>query len=90
MEIMQKTLNELRKAVQGKDQILVWILMTILANGNVLLEDIPGVGKTTIALAFSRALDLDYGRVQFNPDVLPSDKKPLRENDGSSSSVTLK
>ena len=73
MEIMQKTLNELRKAVQGKDQILVWILMTILANGNVLLEDIPGVGKTTIALAFSRALDLDYGRVQFNPDVLPSD-----------------
>ena len=53
--------------------MLVWILMTILANGNVLLEDIPGVGKTTIALAFSRALGLDYGRVQFNPDVLPSD-----------------
>ena len=47
--------------------------MTILADGNVLLEDIPGVGKTTIALAFSRALGLDYGRVQFNPDVLPSD-----------------
>ena len=73
MDIMQKILNELRKAVQGKDQVLVWILMTILADGNVLLEDIPGVGKTTIALAFSRALDLDYGRVQFNPDVLPSD-----------------
>jgi MoxR-like ATPase len=47
--------------------------MTILAGGNILLEDIPGVGKTTIALAFSRALGLDYGRVQFNPDVLPSD-----------------
>ena len=73
MNIMQKTLTELRKAVQGKDQILIWILMTILADGNVLLEDIPGVGKTTIALAFSRAFDLDYGRVQFNPDVLPSD-----------------
>ncbi|MBQ1410905.1 MAG: MoxR family ATPase [Oscillospiraceae bacterium] len=73
MDIMQKILNELRKAVQGKDQVLVWILMTILADGNVLLEDIPGVGKTTIALAFSRALDLNYGRVQFNPDVLPSD-----------------
>ena len=73
MDIMQKILNELRKAVQGKDQVLVWILMTILADGNVLLEDIPGVGKTTIALAFSRALGLDYGRVQFNPDVLPSD-----------------
>ena len=73
MNIMQRTLAELRKAVQGKDQILIWILMTILADGNVLLEDIPGVGKTTIALAFSRALNLDYGRVQFNPDVLPSD-----------------
>ncbi len=73
MNIMQRTLTELRKAVQGKDQILIWILMTILADGNVLLEDIPGVGKTTIALAFSRALGLDYGRVQFNPDVLPSD-----------------
>lgn len=73
MNIMQKIITELRKAVQGKDQILVWILMAILADGNILLEDIPGVGKTTIALAFSRALDLDYGRVQFNPDVLPSD-----------------
>ena len=73
MNVIQKTLTELRKAVQGKDQILIWVLMTLLADGNVLLEDIPGVGKTTMALAFSRALDLDYGRVQFNPDVLPSD-----------------
>ncbi len=73
MNIMQKIIAELRKAVQGKDQVLIWILMTILADGNVLLEDIPGVGKTTIALAFSKALGLDYGRVQFNPDVLPSD-----------------
>ena len=73
MNVIQKIINELRKAVQGKDQVLIWILMTILANGNVLLEDIPGVGKTNMALAFSRALGLDYGRVQFNPDVLPSD-----------------
>ena len=73
MNTIQKILAELRKAIQGKDQVLVWILMTILANGNILLEDIPGVGKTTIALALSRALGLDYGRVQFNPDVLPSD-----------------
>jgi len=73
MNIIQKIIAELRKAVQGKDQVLVWILMTILADGNVLLEDIPGVGKTNMALAFSRVLGLDYGRVQFNPDVLPSD-----------------
>ena len=73
MNTIQKIIAELRKAIQGKDQVLVWMLMTILSNGNILLEDIPGVGKTTIALAFSRALGLDYGRVQFNPDVLPSD-----------------
>ena len=73
MNIIQKIINELRKAVQGKDQVLIWVLMTLLANGNILLEDIPGVGKTNMALAFSRALGLEYGRVQFNPDVLPSD-----------------
>ena len=73
MNQIQKIIQELRKAVQGKDQVLIWILMTILARGNILLEDIPGVGKTNMALAFSRSLGLDYGRVQFNPDVLPSD-----------------
>ena len=50
-----------------------WYDWVILAKGHILLEDIPGVGKTTMALAFSRALGLDYGRVQFTPDVLPSD-----------------
>ena len=73
MSTIERIIAEVKKAVQGKDQVLIWILMTILAGGNILLEDIPGVGKTTIALAFSRALGLDYGRVQFNPDVLPSD-----------------
>lgn len=57
----------------GKDRVLLWSLATILARGHILLEDIPGVGKTTLALAFSRALGLTYGRVQFTPDVLPSD-----------------
>ena len=73
MNLIQRIINELRKAVQGKDQVLIWVLMTILARGKILLEDIHGVGKTNMALAFSRALGLDYGRVQFNPDVLPSD-----------------
>lgn len=66
-------INEVKKAVVGKDRTLVWVLTVILARGHVLLEDIPGVGKTTMALAFSRALGLDYSRVQFTPDVLPSD-----------------
>ncbi len=69
----QKILAQVRKAVIGKDEVLLWALAAILARGHILLEDIPGVGKTTMALAFSRALGLSYNRVQFNPDVLPSD-----------------
>ena len=69
----QQILGQLRKVVVGKDQALVWTLATILARGHVLLEDIPGVGKTTMALAFSKTLGLDCNRVQFTPDVLPSD-----------------
>ncbi len=66
-------LNEVGKAIVGKDTVLVKALLAILAGGHILMEDIPGVGKTTMALAFSRALNLDYQRVQFTPDVLPSD-----------------
>lgn len=66
-------LSEVKKAVSGKDGILAWVLAAILAQGHILLEDVPGVGKTTMALAFSRAMGLDCGRVQFTPDVLPSD-----------------
>lgn len=69
----QQILNQIRKAVIGKDTVLLWVLAAILAKGHILLEDIPGVGKTTMALAFSRVLDLRYSRVQFTPDVLPSD-----------------
>ena len=68
-----RILEEVKKAVCGKDRVLVWVLTVLLARGHVLLEDIPGVGKTTMALAFSRALGLEYGRVQFTPDVLPAD-----------------
>ena len=69
----QKILTEVRRAIVGKDQTLLWVLAAIVARGHILLEDIPGVGKTTMALAFSRALGLEYGRMQFTPDVLPSD-----------------
>ena len=69
----QQILNQIRTVVVGKDGTLLWVLAAILARGHILLEDIPGVGKTTMALAFSRTLDLGYSRVQFTPDVLPSD-----------------
>ena len=66
-------INEVRKAVVGKDEIIAKILMAILAQGHILLEDCPGVGKTTMVLAFSKALDLSYKRLQFTPEILPGD-----------------
>ena len=69
----RQVLSQIHHVVVGKDEVLTWTLAAILARGHILLEDIPGVGKTTMALSFSRALSLDYSRVQFTPDVLPSD-----------------
>ena len=69
----QNILNQVRKVIVGKDQSLLWVLAVILARGHILLEDIPGVGKTTMAVAFSKTLNMTYNRVQFTPDVLPSD-----------------
>ena len=69
----QQIMSQVRKVVVGKDSVLLWVLAAILAKGHILLEDVPGVGKTTMALAFSKVLNLEYSRVQFTPDVLPSD-----------------
>ena len=66
-------INEVKKAVIGKDPIIIKVLLAMLCKGHVLIEDIPGVGKTTLALAFSKALSLEHNRMQFTPDVLPSD-----------------
>lgn len=65
--------NEIKKVLRGKDDSIDMILCSMLARGHILLEDIPGVGKTTLAVALSRAMSLDYKRMQFTPDVLPSD-----------------
>ena len=65
--------EETRKVILDKETVLLKLLMTILAKGHVLIDDVPGVGKTTLALAFSKAFHLQYRRLQFTPDVLPSD-----------------
>lgn len=65
--------HEVKKAFMGKDDVIARVLTAIYAGGHVLLEDCPGVGKTTLALAFSRALALDFKRIQFTTDTLPSD-----------------
>jgi MoxR-like ATPase len=73
MEQSQQIIGEIKKVFIGKDEIVEKVLMTIYAGGHILLEDAPGVGKTTLALAFSRALGLSYKRIQFTPDTMPSD-----------------
>lgn len=66
-------MDQINAVVMGKSDIVKKVMATIIAGGHILLEDVPGVGKTTMAMAFSRALDLKHTRMQFTPDVLPSD-----------------
>lgn len=70
---LTEVINEVKKVIFGKDDVIEAILTAIISGGHVLLEDIPGVGKTTLALAFSKALSLEYHRMQFTSDVLPAD-----------------
>ncbi len=65
--------RELKKVIVGKDEVIRKVLMVILAGGHILLEDVPGVGKTTLALGFSKVMNLDYRRMQFTPDTMASD-----------------
>ena len=64
---------EVNKIIKGKQDIVEKILAAIISGGHILMEDMPGVGKTTLATTFAKALSMDYNRVQFTPDVLPSD-----------------
>ena len=70
---LETVVFEMEKAVRGKRGVIEHILAALLAEGHILLDDMPGVGKTTLAVALSRAVDLRYRRVQFTPDVMPSD-----------------
>jgi len=70
---MFEVIDEVKKVVIGKDEVIKKVCMAILARGHVLLEDIPGVGKTTLALSFSKVMGLDFNRIQFTPDVMASD-----------------
>lgn len=69
----KEIVNEVKKVIIGKDDVVVKVFLAILAKGHILIEDIPGVGKTTMMMAYSKALSLRYNRVQFTPDVLPAD-----------------
>jgi MoxR-like ATPase len=73
VEKAREAVAQVNKVILGKEKAVEEIMTAFLANGHVLLEDIPGVGKTTLALAFSKAMELECKRVQFTPDVMPSD-----------------
>lgn len=81
---------EVKKAVIGKDEIIKRVLTTILAKGHVLLEDVPGVGKTTMALAFARTLGLECKRIQFTSDTMPSDVLGFSVYDKQSGKLSYK
>ncbi len=70
---LEQIVAQVNQVVKGKDRVIRKVLAAVLAGGHVLLEDIPGVGKTTLAMALGKAMELSYKRMQFTPDVLPSD-----------------
>ena len=72
-QIIGEIRREVGKVILGKDDAIAKVLMAMLSGGHVLLEDVPGTGKTTLALSFSKALGLDYKRIQFTSDTVPSD-----------------
>lgn len=72
-EKCKSIMKEINKVIIGKESIVKNVLAAIIAGGHVLLEDIPGVGKTTLAMTFSKSMSLTYSRMQFTPDVMPSD-----------------
>ncbi|MBR2674766.1 MAG: MoxR family ATPase [Mogibacterium sp.] len=63
----------MNKVIIGKNDVIRKVLMSVLANGHILLDDVPGVGKTSIAVALGKTLGMKYNRIQFTPDILPSD-----------------
>ena len=72
-QLLPKLLENLKSVIRGKDEALEILITAMLAGGSVLMDDVPGVGKTTLSKALARSLDVTYHRIQFTPDLLPSD-----------------
>ena len=70
---LERIQREVNQVIRGKENVVERVLAAIISGGHILMEDIPGVGKTTLATTFAKALSMNYKRVQFTPDVLPSD-----------------
>lgn len=70
---LEQVQAEVNKVIKGKEDVVKKVLAAVIAGGHILMEDIPGVGKTTLATTFAKSMSMNYKRVQFTPDVLPSD-----------------
>lgn len=73
VSLANKLIQQINSVLVGKEDKVVFAITTLLAGGHLLLEDVPGVGKTTLANAIAKSIDLSFGRIQFTPDTLPSD-----------------
>ena len=89
MTLAEKIMGEVAKVFVGKNDIIRKVMLALLAQGHVLLEDRPGVGKTTLALAMSKAIRAEYRRIQFTPDMLPADITGLHIYDRESGKFVL-
>lgn len=86
----RRVIEQVSTAVLGKDEEIREVMLTLLAGGSTLIEDIPGVGKTTLAMGFAKSMSLEYKRVQFTPDLMPSDLTGFSVYDPSSSDFVFK
>ena len=72
-DIAEALRNNLASVILGKEEAISQVMIALFSGGNILIEDVPGVGKTTLAKALARSLDAEYNRIQFTPDLLPAD-----------------
>ena len=83
-------LKQVQKVIVGKDEVIAKVLMAILSGGHILMEDVPGTGKTTLALAFAKAMGIDFKRIQFTSDSMPSDVVGFSVYDKSGNALNYK
>ena len=89
-EILRRVTENIGKVIVGKENIIEYVLTALLAEGHVLLEDVPGTGKTRLAKALAASLDTGFSRIQFTPDLLPSDVTGLNVYDQANSEFVLR
>ncbi len=87
---LETVISEIKRVLRGKDEVIKYALVCLLSGGHLLLEDVPGVGKTTLALSMARVLGLSYARIQFTSDLLPSDILGVSVYDQSKKSFLFK